>query len=188
MAQPSRYLVKGSAVRAYVKELEELKKLDAVLARVSPEAAALVHDLPMPSSWVDAHRLGELVEALCVLDGRHAALELGRAAIDKQLSPLLMPMLTGILRVIGVSPATVFMRYESIVQTTVRGTEYRYQATSPRSGYMDVRYDTERTLPWAVLAQNVAGFESIFKACGANGTVGDFEIVGPHAARFPLSW
>jgi hypothetical protein len=99
-----------------------------------------------------------------------------------------MPMLGGILRVIGVSPGTVFARYESIVQTTIRGTEYHYQATSPSSGFMDVRYDTERKLPWAVFAQNVVGFESIFKACGAKGTVGDFAIVGPQSARFPLSW
>jgi hypothetical protein len=188
MVQPTKYLVKGSAVRAYVKQLDELKKLEAVLARVSPEAAALARNLPMPSSWVDAHRLGELVEAYATLDGRDAAVDLGRAVVDKQLSPLLLPMLQGILRIIGVSPATVFTRYESIVQTTLSGTEFRYHPTSPRSGYMDVRYDTDRALSWAMVAQNIAGFESIFKACGAGGSVGQFEMLGPHAARFPLSW
>jgi hypothetical protein len=188
MAETSKYLIKGSCVRAYVKELEETKKLDAVLTRVSPDAAALARTPPMPSSWVDAHRLGELVEALCAIDGRDAALQLGRAAVDKQMLPLLLPMMKGIMRIIGVSPASLFSRYQTVLQTTVRGTEYRYEPTSPRSGHMDVRYETHEALPWSVFAQNVAGFESIFRLCGVKGTVGAFTLLSPQAARFPLSW
>ena len=188
MTQPSKYLVKGSSVRAYLTELQETKKLEALTARVSPEAAALVRDPPMPSSWVDAHRMGELVEAYSGLAGHEAALELGRAVVGKHMLPFFLPMLTGIMRVIGVSPASLFARFGTIVQTSVRGVDYRYQALSDTSGRMETGYDTNRSLTWAVFAQNVAGLEAIFRVCGAKGSVGAIEIVNPQTARYPLSW
>ena len=188
MTQPSRYLVKGSSFRAYVKTLEEWKKLEAALLKVSPEAAATARNPPMPSSWVDAHLLAELIEAVFQLSGREGALRLGREMVQKQMLPFFTPMLRGIMRVVGVSPQSLFSRYQSIVSTIVQGTDYNYTALSPRSGYMDIRYDTDKTMLWSAFAQNVAGFEAIFNICGVNGTVGDVEIRGAQVGRFQLSW
>jgi hypothetical protein len=92
------------------------------------------------------------------------------------------------MRVVGVSPASLLSRYQSILKTIVQGQQFRYEPTSPRSGIMEIRYDTDVTLHWGVFAQNVAGFEGIFRVCGVEGKVGEFEILGPQQARFPLSW
>jgi hypothetical protein len=188
VTQPSRYLVKGSSFRAYVKTLEEWKKLDAVLPRVSPEAATAARNPPMPSSWVDAHLLAELIEAVFAVGGKDGVLRLGRETVQKQMLPFFTPMLRGIMRVVGVTPQSLFTRYQSILTPIVQGTDYNYTVLSPRSGYMDIRYDTDKTMLWSAFAQNVAGFEAIFNICGVNGTVGEVEIRGAQVGRFQLSW
>jgi hypothetical protein len=184
----TKYLIKGGTFRAYVKQLEEGKTLEVVLRRVSPEAATLARNPPLKSSWVDAHKLTELVEAVYALQGREGVLQLGRDVVQKQMLPFFLPMLRGIMRVVGVSPAALLSRYQSILKPIVQGQEFRYEPTSPRSGIMEIRYDTDVTLHWGVFAQNIAGFECIFRVCGVEGTVDEFEILGPQQARFPLSW
>jgi hypothetical protein len=188
MQQESRYLVKGSSFRAYVKQVEELKKLDEVMARLSPAAAALAKSPPMPSSWIDAHLLAEIIEAVCVLTGREGVLRLGRDVVQRQMLPFFTPMLRGIMRVVGVSPQSLFTRYQSILTPIVQGTQYAYTIVTPRSGIMDVRYDTDRTMAWSAFAQNIAGFEGIFNICGVKGVVGEPEIKSGQWGRFPLSW
>jgi hypothetical protein len=184
----SRYLIKGGSFRAYVKRLTEDNKLEEVLQRVSPEAQALARTPPMPSSWVDAHRLAEMVEVVYALQGREGVLRLGRDVVQRELEPFFLPMLRGIMRVVGISPASLFSRYQNILRPIVQGQDFRYEVTSPRSGTMDIRYDTTATLHWPVFAQNIAGFESIFRVCGIRGTIGELEILGPQHVRFPLSW
>lgn len=186
--QESRYLVKGSSFRAYVKQVEELKQLDEVLARVSPGAVALAKNLPMPSSWIDAHLLAEIIEAVCVLTGREGALKLGRDTVQRQMLPFFTPMLRGIMRVVGVSPQSLFTRYQSILTPIVQGTHYAYTVVTPRAGIMDVRYDTDRAIAWSAFAQNIAGFEAIFNICGVKGVASEPEIKTNQWGRFPLSW
>jgi uncharacterized protein (TIGR02265 family) len=186
--QHSRYLIKGSSFRAYVKQLEECKKLEAVLAKASPAAIQLARNLPMPSSWVDAHLLAEIIELVNGIGGREAVLRLGRDAVQKQMLPFFTPMLRGIMRVVGVTPQSLFSRYQSILKPIVQGTEYRYTVLGPRSGSMDVAYDTDKVMPWSAFAQNFAGFEAIFDVCGVEGRVGEPEIRSGQTARFALSW
>jgi hypothetical protein len=184
----TQYLIKGGTFRAYVKQLADTNRLETVLGRVSPETAALARNLPMPSSWIDAHRLNEIVLVIYTVEGPEAALRLGRDVVDKQMLPFFLPMLRGIMKVIGVSPASLFSRYQGIVQTIVKGIGFTYTVTSPRSGIMDLRYAITTTVHRGVFSQNIAGFESIFKVCGVKGTIGEVEILGPQHARFPLSW
>src|SRR5437773_6152040 len=95
------YRVKGATFRAYVKVLKEEGKLAAVVARLSPDAAAAVRDLPLAGSWVDALWLVEIVEAIEALQGRNAALELGRQALTREMLPFFFPMIKAVMRIMG---------------------------------------------------------------------------------------
>ncbi len=47
----------------------------------------------------------------------------------KEMMPLLAPMVTGVLRLIGTSPSTVFKRMNDLVKSNIRGVDYRWEAS-----------------------------------------------------------
>ena len=56
-ASQSGYEVRGSIVRAYVREVEKLGILEDVAARVTAETRTLMRDLPLQTVWLVGYRL-----------------------------------------------------------------------------------------------------------------------------------
>src|SRR5262249_38761482 len=122
----SSYRVKGSTFRAHVKHLDKVKKLGPVLDRLSPQAAQAVTTLPLPTSWLDASLLDEIIEKVAEVYGIDRVLEMERELLKGEVLPFVFPMLSGVMRVLGTSPATLFGKFHELTRTMVQGIEFTY--------------------------------------------------------------
>jgi hypothetical protein len=181
-------LVKGATVRAHLKWLAKDGKLEAVLQRVPPETAALIRNPPLASTWIDSQVMEPMMCALEELGGKAAILRMSRDELREDLMTPLRPMIAGVLRLFGTSPATIYGRLNDMVKTTVRGMEFKFQSLSERSGSMEVRYDVEREIPTCMFVSCMAALEMVPELCGHRGRVGEPERLGPAVARFDVSW
>src|SRR5690349_2839393 len=76
-----KYRVKGTTFRAYVEYLEKSGMLDHVLPQLSPEAARLVANRPLPGGWVGGRLLDEFCAAVYALDGKEGIVKMQRAIL-----------------------------------------------------------------------------------------------------------
>jgi hypothetical protein len=148
----------------------------------------VVRNPPLPGTWIDAWPLFEMVEVIYALEGREGVLQMQRELLRLDVVPLLLPMLSGILRLFGTSPATLYKRFGDVIKTTMEGIRFQYTATSERSGTMEIEYDTDRTIPECAFLTVVAAMETVQRLCGVPGSVSDPEIRGPRRATYQLAW
>jgi hypothetical protein len=145
-SEPSLYRVKGWIFRGHVAYLKKHGRLDAVVARLSPAAAAAVVTLPLAGSWIDGPLLDEIVEVVDALEGTPALLAMEEAMLRLDMVAVLLPMVQGLIRIFGTSPATLYRRLGDLIRTSSQGIEFHYIETSERSGTMEVRYHTNKAM------------------------------------------
>jgi hypothetical protein len=181
-------MVKGGAIRSKVEWLSKEKKLEAVLARVPAQTAALMRTPPLGSTWVDSHDIEPILCAIEALDGKAGVLRMSRETLRADIVPPLRSMISGILRLFGTSPATAFGHMNDLAKTSVRGMEFHYTAASEHSGVMDVYYDADREIPMCMFVSCRASLEMVFELCGVDGSISDPNRLGPAKARFRMAW
>jgi hypothetical protein len=183
--------VKGSLVRAVVLALEAHGLRDQVLARVSPAAAALIHDAPLATRWVEGRLHDEILEALLQIVGPEQLRAINKEAVERGVSPLLRGTAMRMLRAFGTTPASLFSRFDRVSGTTARGVVYRYTATGPTSGWFEVEYPNARNVPLGAFVATGGALSITFDLCGVTGTFGEPEWVANglrNAARFAVAW
>ncbi len=182
------YEVKGAALRAYIKQLERKEWMAAVSAQVSDETRALFAAPPPSSSWMDAAPIEDLMAAVEKLHGEDAVRALSHDA-QNDLIPIYRPILEGVLRIFGASPATMYARMELLTRTALRGVEYAWHEASPRSGDLEVRFVARRELPRRAFVSFIASFQVILELCGKKGTVSLPEVNRDGTgARYHIEW
>ena len=185
----SKYRVKGAVVRSYLKFLEREKLLGRVLEQLSPEHAAVLKQPPLVGTWVDAWALIETSRAVLALSGPEGLRRMARETIDTHSRyDFIMPFLLGVMRLFGMSPASLFARFNELARTSVEGMEFRYTAKSDRAGVMMVRYDLDRPIPSFCWMTTAAVLENTFIICKTKGTVGEARTLGANSAEFDLAW
>src|SRR4051812_13135463 len=117
--------VKGLAFRCYVGWLQREKKTDAVIARLPASTAALLRDPPLPGAWIDGMDMVRIVSAIEMVAGLEAVRRCGRETIE-DLLPKHHTLVTGLLRLFGATPATLFRRVNDLIRTSVEGISYTY--------------------------------------------------------------
>src|SRR5262245_53407468 len=130
----SAFRVKGTVFRGHLRHLKDVGRLEPVLTLLSPEAAALVRDQPLPGSWVDAHPLEEVLRVVDQLYGIPAVWEMQRDVLEHDMLPFYFPMVQGIIRVLGTSPEVLFKNYQNLIRMNVRGMDFRYERFSDNEG------------------------------------------------------
>jgi hypothetical protein len=163
------------------------RHFDAVRARVPEETAELMAHLPLSTNWIDFRHVMYITQAVEALYGMSGVRDFVRKAIDDTKGPHLR-VLESVLRLFGMSPATVFKRLNDIVKHTIENNDYLYTPTSDRSGIMEVHWRVDYDIPTCMLFGVSATFHTIFESCGAKGVVGNPERLGPTAARYVLQW
>jgi hypothetical protein len=180
--------VKGLAFRAYVSWLQREKKTEAVLARVPPSTAALLREPPLPGSWIDGMDMVRIVSAIEMVAGLDAVRRCGRETIEDIL-PKHHTLVTGLLRLFGATPATLFRRVNDLMRTSAEGIHYTYTPTGERSGLMEVRYDVPGELPMCAFLNGMTLFMVLFALAGVNnGVIGDPQRRGPAIVAYQLQW
>jgi hypothetical protein len=179
--------LKGSTLRSYVSVLTRDGHRDAVLAQVPPDTAAQITDPPLATAWVDFVHVVRITQAVEALYGTVGVREFARKAIDDAKKPHLR-VLEAVMRLFGVSPASVFKRLNDVIKHTIENNIFSYAPTSDRSGVMEVRWLVDYEVPTCMFIGVATTFQVIFESCGVRGFVGAPERLGPGAARFRLQW
>jgi hypothetical protein len=179
--------VKGATLRSYLHWLQREHKVEEVRLRVPPSTAALMRDPPLPGTWVDGMELVRLLTALQAVAGMEGVRRCGRDTLQDML-PIHRTLVTGLMRLFGTSPATLFARVDELVKSAAEGIHYAFAPTGERSGTMVVSYTAAGELPMCVFVNGMTVLELLFVLVGVSGTVGEPERRGATAAAYQLRW
>src|SRR5262245_49128948 len=101
--------IKGLAFRTYVNWLQREKLTDTISARLPSTSATLLREPPLPGAWIDGMDMVRIVSAIEMVAGLDAVRRCGRETIEDIL-PKHHTLVTGLLRLFGATPATLFRR------------------------------------------------------------------------------
>lgn len=183
--------IKGSVVRSLAATLVEHRFLDGIAAAVSPEARVMLRDPPLPTQWIDGRVLNEILEAIFRIHGPEVLRRLNRESVERGVSPLVRGAAESLLRVFGVSPATLLSRMGRVGGTMSRGVVYHYVVTSETSGTFDLEYTDLVDVPLGPSIATVGALEMIFDMCSVRGSFGLPDVVPNgrrNRMRFAVSW
>jgi hypothetical protein len=187
----SGYEVKSATVRAHLAQTEKLGPIARVLEHMPPESRAVLESLPLPSAWLDGWALTELMIAVERVHGISGLRTMTMRAQQTSTTPLLMPIVGGLLRVFGTSPDTLLSRFGDLVKTQLRGVSLVWTRDSPRAGRLSVRYPRAH-MPPAAFVGFESGCRGILDLCGYKGTVASAEVVaasgGGTAGTIRVEW
>jgi hypothetical protein len=186
-ATAPRLRLKAQSFRSYIGLLEKDGKRDAVLALLPPDTAAIFTHPPLASTWMDYRHSVVVAQAVEKLGGMAAVREMARKGTDEARKPY-MGVVETVLKLFGASPAILLKRMNSLVSSFIEGVEYRYTATSERSGVMDIEWDADWEIPTCALVSQVPSLQVLVDICGVRGTIGPPERVGPRHARYVVRW
>jgi hypothetical protein len=179
--------LKAATLRHHIDWLAREHRLEAILQHVSPSTAALMRDPPLPATWIDLQEIEQVLSAIEAVDGPAAVRRASRAALEEVL-PRRRILLTGLLRLFGANPATLYKRMNELVRNSIEGVEYAYSPSSEHSGVMNVQYRASHEIARALLIGQIATFEVILDVCSLRGTVGEPERHGPVRASYQIQW
>ena len=148
MARPlvARQMI-GSVFRGYVDALKKRGWVDEVLPRLSPDAAALVRSPPFPLRWLDFKSSDEVTGAIHELKGPQAVRDFLHDVLRDSVGPLLRPLISSFLSIVGGGPETLFSRMDSFAPPIIKGTSFRWTSTGPESGELELTHGQPLSLP-----------------------------------------
>jgi len=172
---PRGYEVKASALRAYMTQIEKLGVLDGVMAKVHPDTRLTMQTPPLPSAWIDAMWIEDMISALESLRGLDAVRTVTKAGHGAVGLPILKPIVTGLMRLFGGTPNTLFSRWAEITKTALRGVKFQWALDNPKSGRLTIIFPRKHTPRNAFIGME-SGCWMILDLCGVKGTVSATEI------------
>lgn len=186
-----QFEIKGTVWNGRLRAAAEHLPLRELRGAVSDTTRKLIDDPPPASSWVPGQALVELDAAIYDLRGSDICARCSRDTSTVAGTTVLRTMAEGMLRLFGMSPATLFSRMSQVASTSVRGVEYEYTPSGPTSGRMTIRYVHCRNVPYSVFISISGGMGAIFSFLGIKGHVSPPEIspLAPrNAASVSLRW
>jgi hypothetical protein len=183
--------VKGAFLRAYALALRKEGLYDQVLDRVSAQARDALVRPPPTSAWVDYALCLEVLRAVQALRGTAGVRRFGYDSVSAGVAPFMQTLLHGLLRIFGVSPATILGNMGRLAGQMTRGADYRWSPQSDTSGVLTMIVPGQRDVDPVVWHSSAGGFEIAFESCGVRGTVQDPKVVADglgNAADFRVTW
>jgi hypothetical protein len=187
VAPKAGYSIKGSLVRGYLEQVRRLAILPEVIERVSASSRQLIADPPMPSTWLDASVIEEMVNAVEELRGLEGVRALTAEGLKTGLLALMQPVIAGMLRLFGATPETLLSRFGEFAAGNVKGLSFRWERESDRAGKLHIQF------PRQVPRNAFIGFESgcriILDLCSKQGRVEDAVLAATGGSGFVrVSW
>jgi hypothetical protein len=179
--------VKGAFLRGYGAALKGLGLFDTVVARGSAQVRDGLQTPPTTSAWVDYGMVEEILRIVEAERGPIGVRKVGHDAVTAGVAPFMQIFVQSLLRLFGVSPATLFQYLNKAAGQTTRGVEYGYEATSEWSGVVTVTFPARATVEPAVWHSSAGGLEIVFETCGVIGTVQD-PVFSGNSSQFRVSW
>jgi hypothetical protein len=124
---------------------------------------------------MDAGPIEDMIGALAALRGLDAVRAVTRAGQETGGLTILRPVLTGLLRLFGATPSTLFSRFGELTKTELRGVRFQWVSETPRSGGLTVTYPRPHTPRHAFIGME-SGCWLTLDVCGVKGHVADTEL------------
>lgn len=185
------YEVKASALRGYVAVLKKRGDFERLRPKLPADVLAFAESPPPASAWIDARYTEVLLSSYADMVGDRAMRQLSREALSASVAPLIRPIVEGLLRLFGTSPATLFRNTQLMTKNNLRGVEFSYRAIGPHEGEMCLRFPARRGVPLRTFFAFAGAFEVSLDLCGARGTVDDPVLVDDaqkNAATYAIRW
>jgi hypothetical protein len=181
---------KGMSLRGYILAMQRMGLLEAVKARLGPEARRMVEDPPQASQWFPLTVTVEITRAIAAERGMSAVREASRITALEGIAPLWRAAIEGFLRLFGASPATLFARMEQLSALSTDGVRPVYQPEGPNRGTVVIHLRSEEPVELHTWEAFAGTLEAVFEICKVPGTVG---AVQPSATehgvmRVPVKW
>lgn len=136
MSDPTDYEGSVLYVRNWVATLASNGMLADYQAKLPPELAEIVRN-PWKRRWYGSAQIEGLIAAV----GEPALIErLSYEMTAKNFGPIITPMLTVALTLVGASPATVFANMDSPLGLALRNAHCRWASKGPTSGTLIVQF------------------------------------------------
>jgi hypothetical protein len=168
------YELKALTFRAYLAQIEKIGALAEVKARVQPETLHAMESPPLPTAWIDPLLYEDMMGALEAVRGIAAVRTVTKSALESTTLPNLRPIVGGLLRLFGTSPATLLSRVPDFSRPVSRGVDYEWQLDTPHSGRLTMIFP--RRVPRATYVAFESGLWLILELCGVRGHVAPTEI------------
>lgn len=133
-------LAKGALARGWAKVLALHGLMTPVLARLTPEAAALLTDPPAATEWIDVALFECIAESVRLEVGEERLTKLFVEAERTGWVVLLSRWVGPIVRVFGASPGVVLKQAEGVAKANTVGFTLRWQPVDERSGELTAHY------------------------------------------------
>jgi serine/threonine-protein kinase len=164
------YDVKGSLVRAYMQQIEQLGISPSVTSLVTEETRRQMHEPPLHNAWVDAFVIEDMINAVESVRGIEGVRMVTKAGQENGIMPLLKPVVVGMLRLFGMSPHTLLSRFSQFTKTNVRGMEFEWTRESDRAGTLRIQFPRKH-IPQSAYVGFESGLQIICELCSVTGTV-----------------
>jgi hypothetical protein len=162
----------------------------SIKALLPRETADLLTRPPLPSEWIPVRHSIAINEAVGSVAGARGVRDMNRESLRTTLVAMAMPILRGLGRMFGVSPATLYSRLDLILKSSSRGASYAYEPLSEESGHVVVRSATPMQSRITAEAW-AAGFELVLGICGRAGKVEVVDVkkgASDSTMRFLVDW
>jgi hypothetical protein len=169
--------IKIATVRAHLTQIEKLGLLDSVTKNLSETSREALAQSPLPTAWVDVTVMHDIIAALEKVAGMDAVRTVTMRAQQAGTTPLLMPIIGGLMRLFGASPNTLLSRFDDLAKTQLRGAGFKWVLDSPKSGRLTVTFPRNDT-PRAAFVGFESGCRGILDLCKLQGDVEMLEVKG----------
>jgi hypothetical protein len=185
--------VKGAFLRGYRAALESLGLYSKVIERSSPRVRDALQTPPPTSAWVEYALCEEILRIVEGERGMIGVRKLGHDGVTAGVAPFMQVFVQGLLRLFGISPATIFTHMNRVAGQTTRGLHYTYVPTSESAGVITVALPSRKAgqVDPTVWYASAGGLEIVFETCNVTGHVQEPIVakdgVG-NSAQFRVSW
>jgi hypothetical protein len=169
--------VKIATVKAHLTQLEKLGLLGAVMENLPEASRRALQSSPLPTAWVDVTVMHDIVVSVEKVAGMDAVRTVSLQVQKAGTTPLLMPIIGGLMRLFGATPNTLLSRFDDLVKTQLRGAEFQWALDSPKSGRLTVTFPRTDT-PRAAFVGFESGCRGILDLCKVQGEVELLEVRG----------
>lgn len=169
-----------------VKAAREAGLLERVTPRVSGEVRAAIAE-PHAKRWHPSQVTAAFTQAVLDEAGADALEDLSFTVAKDSFGPIVGSMAKVTLTLFGVSPATLFQRFDQSIQAAAKGVRASWRETGPRSGALTVRYPGSPPRPVETTLRGAIRFA--FHLVGTRGTIAP-AVREPDglSVRFDVSW
>jgi len=181
------YQLKALTFRAYLAQIEKIGALAEVKARVAVDTLRAIDSPPLPTAWIDPSVFEDMMCALEAARGLAVVRQVAKDALEGGTLANLLPIVGGLLRLFGTSPATLLSRVPEFSKPVSRGVEYQWELESTTSGRLTISFP--RRVPRVTYVSFEAGLGLILDLCRVQGAVSAADIAEDgESGTIRVSW